>query len=118
MAEYLVVSTTAGSRESAADLLRLAVRERLAASGQVFGPALSAFWHLGEFGEGEEWQVLLKTEADRYPNLKARLIESHPRDNPEVTAFRIGAGASRQVRGRRRMPRRAGRRGTGLTLAG
>jgi periplasmic divalent cation tolerance protein len=54
MAEYLLVSTTAGSQESAADLLRLAVRERLAASDQVFGPALSAFWHLGEFGEGEE----------------------------------------------------------------
>ena len=48
MAEYLLVSTTAGSQESAADLLRLA------ASDQVFGPALSAFWHLGEFGEGEE----------------------------------------------------------------
>lgn len=86
MAEYLLVSTTAGRRESAADLLRLAVQERLAASGQVFGPVLSAFWHLGEFGEGEEWQVLLKTEADRYPELKARLIEDHPWDNPEVTA--------------------------------
>jgi len=94
MAEYLLVSTTAGSRESAADLLRLAVRERLAASGQVFGPAMSAFWHLGEFGEGEEWQVLLKTEAERYPALKARLIENHPWDNPEVTAFRIEDGSA------------------------
>ena len=78
MPDYLLVSTTAGSRESAADLLRLAVRERLAASGQVFGPALSAFWHLGEFGEGEEWQVLLKTEADRarfvFANISTVLI--------------------------------------------
>ena len=94
MADYLLVSTTAGSREIAADLLRLAVRERLAASGQVFGPALTAFWHLGTFGEGEEWQVLLKTEADRYPELKARLIENHPWDNPEVTSFRIEDGSA------------------------
>lgn len=94
MPEYLLVSTTADSRESAADLLRSAVRERLAASGQVFGPALSAFWHLGEFGEGEEWQVLLKTEASRYPELRAHLIEKHPWDNPEVTAFRIEDGSA------------------------
>ncbi|WP_323369541.1 hypothetical protein [Streptomyces alkaliterrae] len=25
----------------------------------------SAFWHQGEFGTGEEWQLLLKTRADR-----------------------------------------------------
>lgn len=76
MGEYLLVSTTAGSRESAADLLRFAVKERLAASGQVFGPVLSAFWHLGTFGEGEEWQLLLKTTA------------------AEVTAFRIQDGSA------------------------
>lgn len=67
---------------------------RLAASGQVFGPALAAFWYLGEFGEGEEWQVLLKTEAARYPELKAHLIEKHLWQNPEVTAFKIEDGAT------------------------
>ena len=94
MPEYLLVSTTADSRDSAADLLRSAVRERLAASGQVFGPALSAFWHQGEFGEGEEWQVLLKTDADRYPELAAHLVEKHPWQNPEVTAYKIAEGSA------------------------
>jgi periplasmic divalent cation tolerance protein len=92
--EYLLVSTTAGSREDAAGLLRSAVRERLAASGQVIGPVISAFWHLGEFGEGEEWQVLLKTEATRYPELSKHLIKNHPWQNPEVTAYRIENGAA------------------------
>lgn len=94
MPEYLLVSTTTDSRDGAAALLRSAVRERLAASGQVFGPALSAFWHLGEFGEGKEWQVLLKTEASRYPELKTHLIEKHPWQNPEVTALKIEDGAA------------------------
>jgi periplasmic divalent cation tolerance protein len=94
MPEYLLVSTTADSQDGAAMLMRSAVRERLAASGQVFGPALSAFWHLGKFGEGEEWQVLLKTEADRYAELEAHLIEKHPWQNPEVTAIKIAEGSA------------------------
>jgi periplasmic divalent cation tolerance protein len=93
MAEYLLVSTTAASRDSAAELLRSVVRARLAASGQVLGPALSAFWHQGEFGEGEEWQVFFKTPAARYPELKAYLIENHPWQNPEVTAIDISEGS-------------------------
>jgi periplasmic divalent cation tolerance protein len=93
MPEYLLVSTTAGSRDDAAELLRSAVRARLAASGQVFGPVLSVFWHQGEFGEGEEWQVFLKTRADRYAELKAHLIEKHPWQNPEVTAIEISGGS-------------------------
>jgi periplasmic divalent cation tolerance protein len=54
MPEYLLVSTTAGSRDRALKLVRSAVGERLAASGQVHGPVLSAFWHDDEFREGEE----------------------------------------------------------------
>jgi len=98
MPEYLLVSTTAGSRDGAAELLRSAVRARLAASGQVFGPALSAFWHQGEFGEGEEWQVFLKTRADRYAELEAHLIEKHPWQNPEVTAIEISDGSEPYLR--------------------
>jgi periplasmic divalent cation tolerance protein len=93
MPEYLLVSTTTGSRDSAAKLLRSAVRARLAAGGQVLGPVLSAFWHQGEFGEGEEWQVFLKTEADRYADLEGHLVGNHPWRNPEVTAVRIAAGS-------------------------
>jgi periplasmic divalent cation tolerance protein len=94
MTEFLLVSTAAGDRESAIGLLRSAVQSRLAASGQVVGPVATAFWHLGEFGEGEEWQVLLKTTSDRYEELEAHLIEVHPWQNPEVIALWINAGSA------------------------
>jgi len=94
MPDYLLVSTTAGSRDSALKLLRSAVRERLAASGQVLGPVLSAFWHDDEFGEGEEWQVLFRTEAGQYPHLEAHLRVNHPWQNPEITAFTIADGSA------------------------
>jgi periplasmic divalent cation tolerance protein len=42
-------------------------------------------------GEGEEWQVTLKTTADRYPALEAHLLREHPWRNPELTAVPIAA---------------------------
>lgn len=93
MSGLLLVSTTAGSRDAAAGLLRSVVRAKLAASGQVFGPAMSAFWHEGEYGEGEEWQVFFKTTADRFPELQKHIVERHPWQNPEVTAVEITAGS-------------------------
>ncbi|WP_433177722.1 divalent-cation tolerance protein CutA [Actinoallomurus sp. CA-150999] len=94
MANHVQVSTTADNRETAIELLNSAVKARLAASGQVFGPATTAFWHLGEFGTGEEWQVVLKTTKDRYPELEAHLIDAHPWDNPEVSFTPLGGSAA------------------------
>ena len=73
------------------------MRAKLAASGQVFGPAMSAFWHEGEYGEGEEWQVFFKTTADRLPELQQHIVEQHPWQNPEVTAVEITAGSAPYV---------------------
>ncbi|MCO6010536.1 divalent-cation tolerance protein CutA [Actinoallomurus purpureus] len=94
MAKYVQVSTTADNRETAIELLNSAVKARLAASGQVFGPATTAFWHLGEFGTGEEWQVVLKTAEDRYPELEEHLLHAHPWDNPEVSFTPLGGSAA------------------------
>jgi periplasmic divalent cation tolerance protein len=75
-------------------LLNSAVRAALAASGQVSGPVTTAFWHLGKFDNGEEWQVVLKTTKNRYPELEAHLIAEHPWDNPEVTFTALGGSAA------------------------
>jgi periplasmic divalent cation tolerance protein len=94
MADYVQVSTATDTRETAVELLNSAVKARLAASGQVLGPATTAFWHLGELGNGEEWAVVLKTTAARYPELEAHLIEAHPWDNPEVSFTPLGGSAA------------------------
>jgi periplasmic divalent cation tolerance protein len=94
MVDFLQVSTTTDSREVGMALVRSAVGAKLAASGQVLGPAGSAFWHLGELGVGEEWQVFLRTTSDRYAELEQHLIEQHPWDNPEVTYTRIEGGSA------------------------
>jgi periplasmic divalent cation tolerance protein len=93
VAEYLQVSTTTDNLDAAKTLAGSAVRARLAASAQVFGPATSVFWHLGKLGSGEEWLIILKTTVERYRALEAHLIEHHPWDNPEVSAVELVAGS-------------------------
>jgi periplasmic divalent cation tolerance protein len=65
----------------------------LAAGAQVVGPVVSVFWHAGEYSEGEEWQVLLKTTEARYEALEVHLLAEHPWDNPELGAVPIVAGS-------------------------
>ncbi|MQY07500.1 divalent-cation tolerance protein CutA [Actinomadura macrotermitis] len=102
MTDYLQVSTTVDSRDAGMALIRSAVEARLAASGQVFGPAGSVFRHLDELGTGEEWQVFLRTTSDRYSELEKHLVDEHPWDNPEVTYTVIDGGSARYLEWLRR----------------
>jgi periplasmic divalent cation tolerance protein len=98
MADYLLVTTVTVDRETAAMLARSAVEARLAACAQVHGPVSSFFWHLGELGEGQEWQVTFKTTGARYAELEQHLISAHSWDNPEVTAIALEAGSESYLR--------------------
>ncbi|MEU8782230.1 divalent-cation tolerance protein CutA [Streptomyces sp. NPDC048637] len=98
MTEFLQVSTATENREAAVKLAQSVVSARLAAGAQIVGPVVSVFWHQGEFGTGEEWQLLLKVRADRYDEIEAHLLERHPWQNPEVSAVRIVAGSSAYLR--------------------
>jgi periplasmic divalent cation tolerance protein len=98
MTDYLQVSTATETREQAVELAKTAVEAKLAAGAQIVGPVTSVFWHLGEFGTGEEWQLLLKARADRYPQIQAHLIEHHPWTNPEVVATAIVEGSPDYLR--------------------
>lgn len=98
MADYLLVTTVAADRETAARLASSAVKGRLAACAQVHGPISSFFWHLGEMGEGEEWQVVLKTTKARYDELEKHLVATHTWESPEVTAIPLVAGSAPYLR--------------------
>ncbi|WP_026189869.1 divalent-cation tolerance protein CutA [Salinispora mooreana] len=94
VSDYVQVSTAAPSRDVAVELAQQAVSRRLAAGAQIVGPVTSVFWHLGEQGVGEEWQVLLYTTLARYSDLEACLHQAHPWTNPQVTAVPVVAGAT------------------------
>ncbi|MEU8997534.1 divalent-cation tolerance protein CutA [Streptomyces caniferus] len=82
----------------AVKLAQSVVSARLAAGVQIVGPVVSVFWHQGEFGTGEECQLLLKVRADRCAEIESHLLEHHPWQNPEVSAVRIVDGAQAYLR--------------------
>lgn len=91
MSDLLRVTTATPDQDSAKALARSAVAARLAGNAQIIGPVLSVFRHLGETGEGEEWQLVLSTTAEAYSALEAHLVTGHPWTNPEITAIPLAA---------------------------
>ncbi|MCK8677992.1 divalent-cation tolerance protein CutA [Streptomyces lichenis] len=92
MSDYVQVSTATETEEQAVELAGGAVRRRLAAGAQI-DQVTSVFWHLGEYGTGQEYKVLLTTTRDRYPELETYLRKEHPWETPEVIAVPIVAGS-------------------------
>lgn len=90
---HLLVTTVTPDRNSAATLAASAVAAKLAATAKVHGPVSSFFWHLGESGEGEEWQAVFQTTDERFAELEAHIIAGHPWQKPEVTAVELGGNA-------------------------
>ncbi|MFE3268093.1 divalent-cation tolerance protein CutA [Streptomyces sp. NPDC059215] len=93
MTDFVQVSTATPERAQAVELAQGAVKARLAAGAQIIGPVTSVFWHLGQFGEGEEWKLLLTTTRERYAALEEHLLAAHPWDNPEIIATPISGAA-------------------------
>jgi periplasmic divalent cation tolerance protein len=91
MSDLLRVTTATPDQDSATALARSAVADRLAGNAQIIGPVISVFRHLGETGEGEEWQLVLSTTSDAYLALEAHLTANHPWTNPEITAIPLAA---------------------------
>ena len=98
MTDVIQVTTATEHREQAVELARSVVENGLAAGAQIVGPVVSAFWHGGVFGTGEEWQLLLKTHMSRFAELEAHLLEHHPWDNPEILAVPVVAGSDAYLR--------------------
>lgn len=90
--QYCQAVTTVDSREAAQALSRSAVAARIAACAQVLGPVTSTYWWAGAVQTAQEWYVVFKTTAERYPALEAHIREHHSYEVPEIVLLPIVAG--------------------------
>ncbi|MEV8451346.1 divalent-cation tolerance protein CutA [Streptomyces sp. NPDC052095] len=93
MAEYLTVLTTTDTAEKAHKLAASAVRAGVAACAQIDGPITSVYRWEGAVRTDQEWRVLYKTTAERYPELEAHISQAHDYDTPEIIATPITHGS-------------------------
>jgi periplasmic divalent cation tolerance protein len=90
----VVVLVTCPSAEKAAEIARALVEERLAACGNVVPAVRSIYRWEGKVQDGAEALLVLKTARDRFEALRARVLELHPYEVPEVIALPVEAGHS------------------------
>ncbi|MFD7338695.1 divalent-cation tolerance protein CutA [Streptomyces violascens] len=89
----VIAQTTTDSADKAAALARGAVEARLAACAQIVGPVTSVYHWAGGIETTQEWQVLFKTTAARYPELERHLLAAHDYETPEIIATPVAAGS-------------------------
>lgn len=89
---FIAVLVTAGNAESAAQLARTLVEERLAACGNVIPNLRSIYRWRGEVHDEGEALLILKTSAGLFEKLRARVAELHSYEVPEIVALKIEAG--------------------------
>jgi periplasmic divalent cation tolerance protein len=88
----LLVLSTCPDAETAGRIARALIAERLAACvNRVPGIASTYRWR-GEILDDAEVLLMIKTTRDRFETLRARLVELHPYDVPEVIALDIASG--------------------------
>jgi periplasmic divalent cation tolerance protein len=93
MSEFLLVTTTAGTRHDAERIATELVERRLAACVQIVGPIRSVYRWQGEVESAEEWLCLVKTEQAHLAAIDALLREIHPYEVPELVAMPIVGGS-------------------------
>ncbi|MGQ0765010.1 MAG: divalent-cation tolerance protein CutA [Gemmatimonadota bacterium] len=92
------VITSLGSREHADRIATALVERRLAACVQVSGPVTSTYRWKGAVESTPEWVCVIKTDADRYSEVEAAVLEFHPYELPELLAFPVTTGLAGYLR--------------------
>lgn len=90
--EVLLVLTNLPSRETAQDMARLLIEQRVAACVNLLPPCRSVYRWKGDVQTDEEHPVLIKTTRGRYAALEAAVRAAHPYELPEIIALPVAAG--------------------------
>lgn len=88
----LVVLTNLPDRGAAERLADALIEQRLAACVNILAPCRSVYRWDGAVQHDEEYPVLIKTNADRYPALEAAIRAAHPYELPEIVAVKVESG--------------------------
>ena len=88
----IAVLTNLPDSDSAFNLAREMVHLRLVACANVLSPATSFYRWEGKEEQASEIPVLLKTTAERYPEVEAAIRKLHPYSVPEIISWPIERG--------------------------
>lgn len=88
----LVVFTNLPDRDSALELARHLVEQRVAACVNVLEGCTSVYRWESALHTEREVPVIIKTESSRFPALRDAIRARHPYEVPEIIAVTVSAG--------------------------
>jgi periplasmic divalent cation tolerance protein len=88
----VVVLSAIGTPLDAEKIARALVEERLAACVNVVPGVMSVYRWKGVVEKENELMLVIKTTGERVEHLKARLLELHPYELPEVVVIPVVGG--------------------------
>ena len=91
MSDAALILVSCGSEGEARSISRGLVERGLAAGVQRF-PITSVYTWKGEVVEDGEWLLVIKTRADRYPDVEAFVLENHSYEVPQVIMIPVAKG--------------------------
>ena len=94
MTDKRIVLSTAGSEDEARKIARHLVENRLAACVNIVPQIESIYRWQGKVESSQEWLLIIKTTADRFPAVRDDVRESHSYELPECIAISIEDGAA------------------------
>jgi periplasmic divalent cation tolerance protein len=92
IAQPTVVLITAPSQTQAQEIAHTLVANHLAACVTLI-PVHSIYSWEGKIHQDEEWQLVIKTDLQRFTELEAAVRTMHPYEVPEIIALPIQAGS-------------------------
>lgn len=93
MNNFIMVYVTASSKTEAEKIAQTLLAERLIACVNIIGPVSSHFHWNGKVESAEEFLMILKSRADLFGRLEARVRALHSYEVPEVLAVPIVDGS-------------------------
>ena len=92
MSDVVVVLVSVPSVDKGAEIGRLLVEEKLAACANLLPAMRSIYRWQGAVQDEQEALLLVKTTGAGFDALRARVVELHPYETPEVLALPVQAG--------------------------
>lgn len=89
--QYGVILVTAPTKSEADTIAKTLVTEKLAACVTLL-PVHSIYIWQNEVHQEDEWQLLIKSELPRFPELADRIRQLHSYEVPEIIALPILQG--------------------------
>jgi periplasmic divalent cation tolerance protein len=93
MTDKRIVLSTAGSEQEAHKIAHILVERRLAACVNILPQVQSIYRWKDEIESAQEWLLLIKTRADKFPAVRDAIGEFHSYEVPECIVIEIEDGS-------------------------